>query len=542
MICLTNLNVAIGDVLSLESAAAKRLKISSDSIKKISIARKTLDARRYKNAPIRYVYTLNITLENSLEKKLLHRFFKDKNVNQVVEVPLKVSRPIVDKAAVQPLVVGFGPAGMFCALTLCRFGYRPIILERGRDVDQRHRDIEKFWKSGILDTVSNVQFGEGGAGTFSDGKLTTRIHDTKINQVLEDFISAGAPAEIRYLHKPHIGTDILRVVVKNIRKKIISMGGTVKFSHQLTNLEIIDKRVQSVIVNGKDRVPCSALFLGIGHSARDTYEMLYKNGISMAVKSFAIGVRIEHPQTLIDMAQYGEDAGNPQLPVADYVLTFHDKARQLTCYSFCMCPGGSVIAAASEENRLTTNGMSNYARNSGIANSALLTPVTPADFGNDVLSGIEFQRHYENLAFMVGGGNYSAPVQTVGDFLEHNSGDDKFLTVPTYKPGVCPVDLHNCLPGKVAAALEAALPYFDKKIHGFANRRVVMTGLEMRSSAPCKINRFKDSYLSLNTKGLYPIGEGAGYAGGIMSAAVDGINAALSYITVDKNMTQSAKI
>ncbi|WP_196604688.1 NAD(P)/FAD-dependent oxidoreductase [Pectinatus haikarae] len=535
MIRIKNLNTAFNNTEPLEKIAAAYLKISDKYIKKAVIVRKAIDARRYRNSPIFNVFTLDVFLtDNADKKKLMKRLRTNKNIELSAQ-PLPKVIPIVsgfkrNSENLRPVIAGFGPSGMFCALTLCRYGYRPIILERGRDIDTRHEDVKNFWRTGTLDPLSNVQFGEGGAGTFSDGKLTTRINDAKITQVLRDFVEAGAPQEILYLHKPHIGTDILHSVVKNIRRKILAAGGSIYFLNQLTDLQIINSKLKGVATSSGESIPCENLFLGIGHSARDTYEMLLRKGIQIEAKSFAVGVRIEHPQSLIDASQYGADAGSPYLPVADYALTWQNREKALSCYSFCMCPGGKVVSASSEENRLTTNGMSYYARNTGIANSALLVPVTPADFGGNILSGMEFQRHYENLAFSAGGKNYHAPVQTVGDFLTHQHGSDKFLTIPTYEPGITLADLHELLPAKVSAAIELALPNFDKKIPGFADKSVVMTGLEMRSSAPCRIIRDKNTFKSVSIAGLYPIGEGAGYAGGIMSAAIDGMNAALSYI------------
>lgn len=539
MIRIKNLNVPFDNTDPLEKIVASHLKISDSYIKKITIIHKAIDARRYKNAPIYNVFTIDVLLNDGIDKKHFAKRLKT-NKNIITDIPpavntmpsIPVTKHYTDP---RPIIVGFGPAGMFCALTLCRYGYWPLILERGCDVDTRHQDIKDFWRTGNLNFYSNMQFGEGGAGAFSDGKLTTRINDAKIQQVLADFVEAGAPPEICYLHKPHIGTDILRRVVKNIRKKLLKANASIYFLTRLTDLKIVNKQLQGIVTQAKEEIPCDALFLGIGHSARDTYEMLLQKGVQMQAKPFAIGVRIEHPQALIDTAQYGVDAGNARLPAADYALTWQDREKALSCYSFCMCPGGKVVAAASEKKYLTTNGMSYHARNSGIANSALLSPVTPADFGNDPLAGIEFQRHYENIAYIAGGKNYYAPVQTVGDFLKHKHGSDKFLTVPTYKPGVTLADLHSLLPARIATSIELALPSFEKKIPGFANESAILTGLEMRSSSPCRILRDKDTLLSTNTGGLYPIGEGAGYAGGIMSAAIDGINAALSYIQTKQN-------
>ena len=528
MIRIKNFNVVFNDQSPMELLVAKRLKLPPQQIAEVVIVRKGIDARRYKGAPIYFVYILNVTL-NVPEHKVLQKLKKDKNIELIEKV--KDTELVCKKSKIKrPVIIGFGPAGMFAALTLAKKGYNPLIFERGSDVDTRHQDIDDFWNGKPLKENSNVQFGEGGAGTFSDGKLTTRINDSKIIDVLDDFISAGAPPEIRYLHKPHIGTDILRTVVKNIREKIKSLGGEIYFNSQVTDVVIKDNAICGVEINHTEVFDCDDIFLGIGHSARDTYELLYKKGISMEAKPFAVGVRIEHPQDLIDQAQYGDDYTSELLPVADYSVTYNNKLKGRSAYSFCMCPGGQVVAAASEVGRLVVNGMSNYKRDSGIANSALLVNVTPNDYGNGVLDGMHFQRKYEELAYVCGGKNYHAPVQTVGDFLKNTVKDDKFLVEPTYLPGVKLANLRDCLPNFVTEILSEALPHFDKKIPGFANEHAVMTGVEMRSSAPCRIIRDRQTYMSINTKGLYPIGEGAGYAGGIMSAAVDGVNAAYAYI------------
>ncbi len=533
MIRIKNFSVPFDAEESLALLAAKRLRLPPQAVLEVVIVRKAIDARRYKGAPIQFVYILDVHIAES-EGRLLHKFHKDKNVDIAVEnKPRETECSQPAEGVNRPVIVGFGPAGMLAALTLARKGWSPLVLERGHDVDKRHEDIRRFWQGGELGEDSNVQFGEGGAGTFSDGKLTTRISDVNMDEVLDAFIQAGAPAEIKYLHKPHIGTDLLRQIVKNIRKEIIRLGGEVRFEAKVTDIELTNGRVCAVIVNNEERIMAEAVLLGIGHSARDTYEMLYSKGISMEAKAFAIGVRIEHPQGLIDKAQYGEDAGNPLLPPADYAMTYKDTATKRGAYSFCMCPGGQVVAAASEKGRVVTNGMSNYCRDSGIANSALLVNVMPQDFGGDVLNGMYFQRKYEEIAFHVAGDNYFAPVQSVGDFLLGKSGSREFLTRPTYLPGVHPADLHNCLPGFVTRTLESALPYFGRKIAGFADTDICLTGVETRSSAPCRICRDQASFVSNNTQGLYPMGEGAGYAGGIMSAAVDGINTALAFLSKD---------
>ncbi len=531
MIRIQNFNVSFDDKSSMKELAAKRLAIAPGEIRQVLVVRKAIDARRFHGAPIKFVYMLDVAVEGS-EKKILNRWKKDKNIQSA---PISNQEKLPMHQAVEgelpPVVAGFGPAGMFAALTLARHGWNPVVVERGRDVDRRHADIDHFWLTGEFDEKSNVQFGEGGAGTFSDGKLTTRVNDPLMSQVLEDFVAAGAPAEIKYLHKPHIGTDMLRQVVKNIRLEIIRLGGQVRFETQVTGIETDNEgRVQAVELNGEERLATNALFMGIGHSARDTYKMLWAKGIAMEAKPFAIGVRIEHPQEFIDKAQYGEDAGNPLLPVADYALTYNDKATGRGAYSFCMCPGGQVVAAASEVGGVVTNGMSNYHRDSGVANSAILVTVNTGDFADHVLGGIEFQRQWERLAYQLGGSNYQAPVQTVGDFLSGHSGSEDFLIKSSYLPGTKTADLHQCLPNFVTDMMEAALPYWDRKIPGFAHIGAVMTGVETRSSAPCRIIRNRESYESISTPGLYPMGEGAGYAGGIMSAALDGMNSTLAFL------------
>lgn len=517
---IKNLAVNLSDNKSLVEIAAKHLNISIKKISNVKILRKAIDARRRHGSEIKFIYNLDVELIG--EEIVKNKYKSSKNaIFHVTHTEFK------------PVVVGFGPAGMFAALTLAKAGLNPLIFERGADVDNRQKAVDKFFSSGDLDTNSNVQFGEGGAGTFSDGKLTTRLNDELMTDIIETFVEAGAPKEIRYLQKPHIGTDKLRIVVKNIREKIIALGGKVFFNAQMTDIEIKDGAVKAIIINNEQRVETDSIFLAIGHSARDTYETLMKRGVEMEAKAFAIGVRIEHPQEIIDRAQYGIDAGNPKLPVADYMLTFKDEVNRRGAYTFCMCPGGQVVAATSELGGVVTNGMSNFKRDSGIANAAVLTTVSPTDFtdfGYDALCGMRFQRYYEKLAFELGDRDYRAPVQTVGDFLSGRVGSIQFLTTPTYPIGFKAVDLHNCLPNFVTTTLEVSLKAFDGKIKGFAGEGVVMTGIETRTSAPCRILRSKDDYQSVNTKGLYPIGEGAGYSGGIMSSALDGMKAAMSIL------------
>ncbi len=533
---ITNLSANLDDDRSLEELIAERLKISAKKIRGVKIIRKAVDARRYKGAGIKFNYIVEVEVESKIN--LPH----DKNIEKLeswkggkVESKKISHSSLLIPNSTAPIVIGFGPAGMFAALTLASAGFQPIIFERGEDVDSRTKTVEKFFCGGELNQNSNVQFGEGGAGTFSDGKLTARTNDSLVNSVLEIFVEAGAPKEILYLQKPHIGTDKLREVVKNIRKKILELGGKIFFNSQVTDFEFdSDKKISAVIVNGEENFSADAVFLGIGHSARDTYELLSDKKIFLESKAFAIGVRIEHPQEFINRAQYGEDFLNPKLPAADYFLTYKDLNRGRGAYSFCMCPGGQVVAATSENFQVVTNGMSNFARDSGIANSAILVTVSPTDFekkfGGDALSGMRFQRHFEKLAFELGGKNFSAPVQTVGDFLESRAVSKNFLTAPTYPRGFKISNLAECLPVEVSETLKDALIFWNGKIKNFSVPDVVMTGIETRTSAPCRIVRDKISRRSLSCENLFPIGEGAGYAGGIISSAVDGIKSAKIFI------------
>lgn len=524
MLRITNFRIPVADETPLEILAARRLKLPQQSIRNVIIVRRAIDARRKGN--ISFVYTLLV--KTAIEAgQVLSRLGDDRDVAQFIDVQPEPVQFGNKRLGTSPVIVGAGPAGLLTALTLAEHGFKPVLLERGRDVDRRTEDVVKFWATGTFDPVSNVQFGEGGAGAFSDGKLTTRVTDARMQQVLSLLVEAGAPVEIKYQHKPHVGTDLLREVVRNLRKKILSLGGQVEFEAQVTDVDVKDGRLQGLVINENRYIPCEVAFFGIGHSARDTYEMLYRRGVAMEAKPFAIGVRIEHPQELIDRAQYGPLAGHPKLGAADYALVYHDKMTGRTAYSFCMCPGGQVVAAASETGGVVTNGMSHHARNSGIANSALVVNVEPADYGGDVLDGIEFQRRYERLAYTLGGENYVAPLQTVGSFL--NSGKVASLVKPSYRPGTVAADLRNCLPAFVTNTLAHALPDFGRKIKGFDHPGAVMIGVETRTSAPVRILR-GDNFVSTNLNGLYPIGEGAGYAGGIMSAALDGLNAALAII------------
>ncbi|SEF62923.1 hypothetical protein SAMN05660865_00641 [Caloramator fervidus] len=518
---INNIRLSIeDDPKSLIYIAAKTAKIKVEDIRNFKIIKESVDARR--KGKIDFVYQVIFECPN--EMLVVEKVGSKDVLYEEKQEALKIEYG-KEKLSHRPVVIGLGPAGLFAGLLLAQHGYKPIIFERGKCVDERDKDIDIFWKEGILNTESNIQFGEGGAGTYSDGKLTTRIKDKRCDFVLEEFVKAGAPQEITYVAKPHIGTDILKTVVKNIRNKIISLGGEIHFNSKVTDFKIVDGKINSVVVNGNIEVPCDVVILAIGHSARDTYEVLFKKGLMISQKPFAIGVRIEHLQSMIDENQYGKFAGHPRLKAADYRLTYTTKEGR-PVYSFCMCPGGIVVAASSEENMVVTNGMSEYARDKENANSAIVVGVNPSDFGSShPLAGVEFQRHYERLAFEVGKGGYLAPVQLVGDFLKDSLSKKIGKVKPSYPRGYNFALLKNCLPKFVVDSLKEALLEFDKKIKGFAGYDAILTGIETRTSSPIRMER--NEYLeSVNISGLYPTGEGAGYAGGIISAAVDGIKVA----------------
>lgn len=525
MIRLSNIKIQISHINPnnendvLKNIILSKLKIEEQGLLSFSISKKSIDAR--KKSEISYVYTLDAEVIN--EERILNKY-ETKEVFRAPTVVFQQHKFGIKKLHERPVIIGMGPAGLFAALNLARNGYRPIILERGDDVDSRTEKISTFWNVGQLDFESNVQFGEGGAGTFSDGKLTTLINDPRCNEVLKEFVNAGAPPEILYKSKPHIGTDILRSTVKNIRNAIIFYGGEVRFNSKVTDFIIKEGAIEALEINNNERLPCNVVLLAIGHSARDTFEVLNTRGVEICRKAFSIGVRIEHPQEVIDRAQYGNFAGHPGLGAADYKLSYHGKNGR-SAYTFCMCPGGYVVAAASEKNHIVTNGMSEYKRDGKNANSALLVGVNPEDFpGEHPLAGVEFQRKWEHLAFQLGGSNYRAPVQLTGDFLTDSISTGFGLVKPTYRPGVTFAPIMDCLPDYVIETMKEAIVHFDTKIKGFAMPDGILTGIETRSSSPVRIIR-DSNYLS-NIGGIYPVGEGAGYAGGIMSSAVDGIKVA----------------
>ena len=514
---------------ALRQAILKRLAIPAAQLAGFTVFKRAWDAR--KRDAIQLTYTIDAELQD--EAAVLKRFARDPHI---VPTPDMTYRPVAHAApgAPRPVVVGMGPCGFFAALILAEMGFRPIVIERGKIVRERTKDTFRFWRKAELNPGSNAQFGEGGAGTFSDGKLYSQIKDPRHlgRKVLTEFVAAGAPEEILTVAKPHIGTFRLVTMVENIRAKIEALGGEIRFETQVTDILVEEKagrrRVTGVVLSTGETLACEALVMALGHSARDTFEMLHARGVFFEAKPFSIGVRIEHPQSVIDRARFGVSAGHPILGAADYKLS-HQAANGRGVYSFCMCPGGTVVAAASEPGRLVTNGMSQYSRRERNANAGIVVGVTPADFPGDAkanpLAGIAFQRRWEEAAFKAGGGAWAAPGQLVGDCLAGRPSTALGAVVPSYTPGVHPTDLALCLPDYAVEAMREALPRFARQIPDFAMDDAVMTGVETRTSSPVRMTRGGD-FQSLNTAGLYPAGEGAGYAGGILSAAVDGIKVA----------------
>jgi len=508
---------------ALKQAILARLGVDDDALLGFTVFRRSYDARR--KSAIMLIYTVDV--EVSDEAALLRRHPADRtllptpdtNYHYVTQAPAGFTN--------RPVVIGMGPCGLFAGLILAQMGFRPIILERGKAVRERTRDTFGLWRKRVLHPESNVQFGEGGAGTFSDGKLWTQVKDPKHygRKVLTEFVKADAPPEILYVSKPHIGTFRLVKMVELMRATIEELGGEIRFETRVTDLEIDNGQLRALHLSTGERLEADHVVLAVGHSARDTFQLLYDRGVHVEAKAFSIGFRIEHPQGLIDRCRFGPNAGNPILGAADYKLVHH-AGNGRSVYSFCMCPGGTVVAATSEPGRVVTNGMSQYSRNERNANAGIVVGITPDDYPGHPLAGIAFQRQWESRAFELGGGDYSAPGQLVGDFLAQRPSSEFGTVLPSYKPGVKLGDLASALPDYAIAAMREALPVFDRQIKGFAMNDAMLTGVETRTSSPIRIRRDDKSFQSINTRGLYPAGEGAGYAGGIMSAGIDGIRVA----------------
>jgi uncharacterized FAD-dependent dehydrogenase len=509
----------------LRRAVLSRLSIPADSLIDLTLFKRSYDARR-KNKAISFICIVDVTVRD--EPATLKRLAKDRHVAVAPDMNYRPVAQASSRLTDRPLIVGFGPCGLFAALILAQTGFRPIVLERGREVRRRTRDTWALWQKNTLTPESNVQFGEGGAGLFSDGKLYSQIKDPKFygRKVLHEFVRAGAPAEILYVSKPHIGTFRLAAVVSAMREQIISLGGEVRFETKVTDLAIEKGQLEGVTLENGDTLRSRHVVLALGHSSRDTLRMLEQRGVYLEAKPFAIGFRIEHPQSLIDVARLGQYAGRPELGAADYKLVHH-ASNGRSAYSFCMCPGGTVVAATSEPGRVVTNGMSQYSRNERNANAGIVVGINPEpDFPGGALAGVVLQEALESSAYLLGGSDYRAPAQLVGDFLRGAPSTQLGEVNPSYTPGVRLGDLSQALPGYAIEAIREALPAFGKQIHGFDRDDAVLTGVESRTSSPVRITRDAGSLQSLNVRGLYPCGEGAGYAGGILSAGVDGVKVA----------------
>ncbi|MEZ5527330.1 MAG: NAD(P)/FAD-dependent oxidoreductase [Gammaproteobacteria bacterium] len=507
---------------ALREAIVRRLGIADEALLSCTVFKRSYDARK-KNSEISFVYIVDLELRD--EAQVLQRLADDRHVMPAPDTRYHPLPRVQGSITERPVIVGFGPCGLFAALILAQAGLCPIVLERGRDVRRRTKDTWALWRQQVLTPESNVQFGEGGAGLFSDGKLYSQIKDPHFygRKVMEEFVKAGAPAEILYVSKPHIGTFRLTGVVAAMREQIIALGGEVRFESRVSELLLEDGRVQGVQLENGESIHSHHVVLALGHSSRDTFRMLHRQGVFVEAKPFAIGFRIEHPQSMIDRARLGKYAGHPELGAADYKLVHH-AVNGRAVYSFCMCPGGTVVAATSEPERVVTNGMSQYSRNERNANAGIVVGIEPRqDFPDGPLAGIALQEQLESHAFVLGGSNYCAPGQQVGDFLRGKASRAFTGVQPSYKPGVTPTDLASALPGYAIEAIREALPAFARQIRGFDREDAVLTGVETRTSSPVRITRDKETLQSLNTQGLYPAGEGAGYAGGILSAGVDGI-------------------
>jgi hypothetical protein len=523
MIRISNLQLPLEhDTQALKQAILARLSIKADELLDFVVHRRGYDAR--KKSKIVLIYTLDVTTNR--DDQLLATFADDQLIKTSPDMSYKFVAQAPAEVVDRPIVIGFGPCGLLIALILAQMGYKPIVLERGAAVRQRTKDTFGFWRKKVLNTESNVQFGEGGAGTFSDGKLYSQVKDPKhySRKVLNEFVAAGAPAEILFVSKPHIGTFRLVSMVEKMRAQIIQLGGEVRFDTRVDDVHIEDGQMTGVTLANGEVLKSRHIALAVGHSARDTFKMLFDKKVYIEAKPFSIGFRIEHPQSQIDKARFGANAGNEILGAADYKLVHHCSNGR-SVYSFCMCPGGTVVAATSEEQQVVTNGMSQYSRAERNANSAIVVGIDPSDYPGDALAGIELQRQLERHAYVMGGENYDAPAQTVGDFLKGKPSQELGKVEPSFKPGIKLTDLSAALPDYCIEALREAIPVFERKVKGFALADALLTGVETRTSAPICIKRGKDLQ-SINTQGLYPAGEGAGYAGGIMSAAIDGIKIA----------------
>ncbi len=528
MIRVTELKLPLGhEDAALRPALLRRLGLAERDLLGFSVFKRAFDARRPK--AIELIYTIDVDVAD--EAGVLKRLRGDRHVSVAPDTTYRHVRKLAAAPAKRPVIIGAGPCGYLAAVVLAEMGFRPLILERGKIVRERTKDTFGFWRKRELNPESNAQFGEGGAGTFSDGKLYSQVKDPRFlgRKVLTEFVAAGAPPEILYVSKPHVGTFRLVSMVEALREKIIALGGEFRFETRVERILIGkdargERRVEGVLLAGGETIEADHVVVAVGHSARDTFKMLHEEGVFIEAKPFSIGCRIEHPQSVIDRARLGPNAGNRLLGAADYKIVHHGSNGR-SVYSFCMCPGGTVVATASEPGRVVTNGMSQYSRAERNANAGIVVGISPADYPEHPLAGIDFQRQWEALAFAAGGGDYSAPGQLVGDFIAGKGSTALGSVVPSYKPGVTPTDLALCLPDYAIAAMREALPAFGRQIRGFDMHDAVMTGVETRTSSPISIRRGED-FQSINTRGLYPAGEGAGYAGGILSAGIDGIKVA----------------